>query len=57
MQISGDLPHPVGKISVNYNLADRGFRAEVVLPEGVTGTFVWKGKSYELKAGKNNIEL
>lgn len=56
-KIRGEIPHPAGKISVDYNNSETGFKAEINLPDGISGTFVWKGKTYELKGGANNIEL
>ena len=40
-QISGYMPHPKGKISVKYNQSTEGLTAEIILPESVTGSFVW----------------
>jgi hypothetical protein len=31
--------------------------AEIELPEGLTGEFVWKGKTTALKSGKVTLEL
>ena len=56
-KISGEMPHPAGKISVDYNVSGNGLNADIKLPAGITGTFVWKGKNYELKGGENFIEL
>lgn len=55
--ISGEMPHPDGKITVNYNLSGKGLKAEITLPDGISGTFLWKGKSHELKSGGNILEL
>ncbi|WP_346857673.1 alpha-L-rhamnosidase N-terminal domain-containing protein [uncultured Draconibacterium sp.] len=55
--ISGEMPHPAGKITVEYDNSSTGLKAEISLPEGITGTFVWEGKSQELKSGKNTIDL
>ncbi len=54
-QISGEMPHPAGKISVDYNNSENGLIAEIKLPEGISGTFVWKGKHYGLKGGLNKL--
>jgi alpha-L-rhamnosidase len=53
-KISGDMPHPKGKISVQY---DRASNAVINLPHGVTGTFIWAGKTHQLQSGKNIILL
>ncbi|MBD0365395.1 MAG: alpha-rhamnosidase [Flavisolibacter sp.] len=55
--ISGEMPHPAGKIRVQYNEANGRTTVEINLPEKTTGKLVWKGKSYPLKAGKNVINL
>lgn len=55
-EIGGEMPHPAGKISVAYSKSEKGLEAEINLPDGVSGTFVWSGKKYNLKGGTNNIE-
>ncbi len=55
--ISGEMPHPAGTIAVNYNISGNGLKAEIELPDGISGTFIWKGKTHELKSGKNDLEL
>jgi alpha-L-rhamnosidase len=55
-QISGEMPHPAGKISVDYSNSEDGIKAEITLPENISGTFVWKGKSYDLTGGLNKLE-
>jgi alpha-L-rhamnosidase len=54
---SGRMPHPAGIISVSYQVRNTRLQAAVELPPATTGTFVWKGKSYPLKAGKNQFNL
>ena len=54
-KIEGEMPHPEGKISVAYNKSELGLEAEINLPDGASGTFVWDGKSYELKGGVNSL--
>ncbi len=53
--ISGAMPHPAGVISVAYDLA--ASEALITLPEGVTGEFVWGGRSVPLSGGENVVEL
>ncbi|HEY4324019.1 MAG TPA: alpha-L-rhamnosidase N-terminal domain-containing protein [Mucilaginibacter sp.] len=55
--INGEMPHPKGTISVQYNISHAKTSAKIILPDGVTGTFIWKGKSYPLKPGNNIITL
>jgi hypothetical protein len=53
----GEIPHPLGKISVRYTLEKGKWNIKVNLPVNLTGTFVWAGKMYELKAGETNLSL
>jgi len=57
VEISGEIPHPNGKISVAYKLRKGSLKAEINLPENTSGTFVWKGKSHAIKGGKNTFNL
>jgi hypothetical protein len=54
-EISGEIPHHAGKITVSYDNSGRNLKAEITLPANVNGTFVWKGKEYALKGGLNTI--
>ena len=55
--IKGQMPHPKGKISAEYVNKDNKWYVTLDLPEGLTGSLVWAGKSYPLKAGKNSYTL
>jgi hypothetical protein len=55
--INGEMPHPNGKISVQYNYVKGKIRAVIILPEKTPGTLSWKGKSYPLQPGKNEFTL
>ncbi len=54
-KIAGEMPHPQGAISVAYNKTNKGLEAEISLPDGVTGTFIWDGATYKLQSGDNKI--
>lgn len=55
-EASGEIPHPEGKVSVSYSVSGDGrLSAEISIPETVSGTFVWKGRTYRLKGGSNTI--
>ena len=55
---SGCIPHPKGNICVNYQVETRGnLKAEITLPENVTGKFVWNDKEVNLQAGKQTFEI
>lgn len=51
--ISGSMPHPNGKISAGYVFKDGKWKIGILLPANTSGTFIWKGKTYALKAGEN----
>lgn len=46
-------PHDKGLIRVKYE----GGHAEIELPPGLTGEFVWKGKTTPLRGGKVTLEM
>ena len=54
-QIGGTMPTPNGNITVKYELNGTKFSATIVLPESVTGRFVWKDKEHLLHGGSNTI--
>jgi alpha-L-rhamnosidase len=54
-RVSGAIPHPRGEIAVSLSLDGVKLTAEVDLPRGVEGEFVWRGESRPLAAGKNRI--
>ena len=51
------MPHPAGLIHVHYKNAGKRLEAQISLPEGVNGRFVWKGVSYPLHGGDNTLTL
>ena len=51
------MPHPKGQITVAYKVNGNKIKASIELPSGVTGNFIWKGKTTTLKGGKNEINL
>jgi len=55
--VSGSVPHPNGTISTDYKVNGKQVRATLTLPQGCTGIFIWKGKSYNLKPGKQTLKL
>lgn len=55
--ITGEMPHPAGTISVAYVRSGQKLQAAITLPKSVTGTFVWKGKTHNLKGGANQLDL
>jgi hypothetical protein len=55
--VQGSVPHPKGEIQVNLDRKGESIQAEILLPEGVTGFFSWKGKVVALKSGKQRVQL
>jgi len=55
--IECSVVHPRGKIDAALEFADGGLKAEVCLPEGVTGEILWRGKTQEIPSGKSRIGL
>lgn len=55
--VKGKMPHPHGFISAAYVFENGKWKIEIELPEQISGRFLWKGKSYPLKAGRNNLTL
>lgn len=52
--VSASMPHPKGQITVDYRNEAR-FSADVTLPEGISGEFIWAGSSKPLHAGRNHL--
>jgi hypothetical protein len=54
-KVSGAIPHPQGEIAVALARRDGRLHAEVSLPQGVTGQFVWQGQAKALHPGSNSL--
>ena len=54
--LSGSIPHPKGEIAVSYKKNVNNWSFTVTLPDGIEGSFVWKGTSTPLHGGLNVIE-
>ena len=55
--VSGEIPHPNGKVAVSYLLDKNKWKIKIVLPQNTPGIFIWKGKKYPLKAGENSFAI
>lgn len=55
--VSGEIPHPDGKVAVSYTCQGNKWKIKIVLPVKTTGSLVWKMKQYPLKAGENLLEI
>jgi len=50
------MPHPNGEVKVSYKLNGNSLDGTISLPPKTSGRFLWKGKTYPLKAGENLIK-
>jgi alpha-L-rhamnosidase len=56
-RVEGRVPHPLGAIDVLLERRNgQGLRAEITLPEGLSGVFVWEGKETSLRSGRQELE-
>jgi hypothetical protein len=54
----GRVPHPLGDIDVQLvREGQRGMRAEITLPSGLSGVFEWQGQRVPLHAGRQVVLL
>jgi hypothetical protein len=49
------MPHPKGKIKVEYKLAKGKLTAKIELPKDMSGTWKYKGVEIDLNEGVNMI--
>ncbi|MGI4751449.1 MAG: alpha-L-rhamnosidase C-terminal domain-containing protein [Janthinobacterium lividum] len=56
-KVSGQIPHPNGKIAVEYILKRDKWKMRINLPQNTSGVFVWKSKSYPLQTGENLLTI
>jgi len=54
---TGEIPHPNGTVAVNYVKNGNKWNISISLPIKTDGVFIWKGKSYYLKGGKNSLSI
>ena len=56
-QAAAKMPHPRGEIAVSLRREGPEVAAEISLPEGVSGTLVWSGKTVELHGGAQTLKV
>lgn len=49
--------HPRGLIETKCALKGHALSATITLPEGLAGTFAWKGETHPLTAGRNEFRI
>lgn len=56
--VEATMPHPEGTIKIKLQCPDEsGIKAEIILPEKISGTFFWNDRSKMLKEGTQYFEL
>jgi hypothetical protein len=53
--VSGEIPHPNGKIAASYKLQGGKWKISISLPAKTSGVLIWKGKRYLLKSGVTEL--
>lgn len=54
-ELSAHMPHPAGDIAVHYRKVGDAWTFDVDLPAGLTGTFVWEGRTTALAGGHTSV--
>ena len=54
-RIRATTPSPCGPIETALEFADGGVSGAVTLPKGLSGEFVWNGRTQSLSEGRNEI--
>ncbi|MCF8226856.1 MAG: family 78 glycoside hydrolase catalytic domain [Bacteroidales bacterium] len=55
--VKASMPHPSGRISVDYRVRGKNLQAKVILPADMEGTFNYGDQSISLKEGENHLKL
>jgi hypothetical protein len=55
--ISGEIPHPKGKITASYQLENGKWKIQINLPDHTSGRLIWNKKQYPLGSGSNIFTL
>lgn len=56
-RVSGTVPHPKGEVSVRLSRTGAKILADISLPPGVTGEFVWRGIRRPLSSGRSRFRM
>jgi|SRR5579859_4640106 len=56
-QLFATMPIPKGLVEVRYAQAATGVTADITLPSGVSGEFVWMSRKLPLHPGKQTLDL
>jgi alpha-L-rhamnosidase len=55
--VSGSVPHPKGNVEVRLEPQGAGMAANITLPPGTTGEFVWHSVRRQLTPGINRFSV
>ena len=55
--VEASMPHPKGMIKTRYDKGANTTKASITIPDSVSGTLVWKGRSYPLHPGEQTFQL
>jgi len=55
--VSAVFPHPLGTIEAAYITNGTNVDANIVLPSGLAGKLIWKGRDYPLREGTQHLNL
>ena len=55
--VSAAMPTPAGTIEVNYESTALGMMADINLPPNASGELVWKRKTFNLRPGRQQLQL
>lgn len=56
-KVKADMPHPKGRIKVDYKQMKNGLQVRIILPPGMSGLFEFQGESRTLNEGANSFTL
>ena len=57
-EVNAKMPHPNGEIQVTLKRDGKDkISGEVILPQQLTGSFIWQGKTVALKGGRQIIKM
>ncbi len=55
--LAAALPVPQGEITVRYHRENGVLTADITLPGGMTGSFIWQGQRLALHAGEQHLQI
>jgi hypothetical protein len=55
--VSAGMPTPKGMVQAEYDNDGSAVKADITLPGGLPGELRWKGKTFQLHAGKQELNL